>query len=73
MSELIAFVGDDSIVFQNLDQSMVSANSGKSGTKITFGTQEPLVMDGTKRLGLVLWFDRDTIKAALKQAKGGAE
>jgi len=70
MSELIAFVGDDSIVFQNLDQSMVSANSGKGGTKITFGTQEPLVMDGTKRLGLVLWFDRDTIKAALEHVKG---
>lgn len=71
MSELIRAIGDDNVRFQNLDHSATHLNySAKSGTKITFGTEEPLTPNGTVRLGLVLWLDRDAVKVAIDQARG---
>lgn len=68
MSELIAAVGDDKIKFQNLDQSATDLNyTAKSGTKITFGTKQPIDLKGTKDLGLVIWLPRDAVKKALGQ------
>ena len=66
MSELILAVGDDNVQFQNLDNCATSLNySAKSGTKITFGTEQPLTPDGTERLGLVVWLPRDVVKKAM--------
>lgn len=71
MSELIAAYGDDNLHFQNLDQAADSMDwSRKSGGKITFGTQQEMTLEGTKRLGLILWLDRDKVAAILKQAEG---
>ena len=57
--ELMSKIGDDKITFQNLDQCTISADwTRNKGTKITFGTEEPLGPNGTKRIGLVVWLDR---------------
>lgn len=69
LSELIATIGDDVVQFQNLDESATDLNySAKSGSKITFGTHQRIGLDGTEKLGLVLWLPRDAVKAIL--AKG---
>lgn len=63
LSELIAKYGDDKVQFQNLDSCAIDLNyDHKKGTRITFGTDQPLNLDGTKQLGLVVWFDRDKVK-----------
>lgn len=69
LSELIARYGDDRVQFQNLDQCADTLNMGKKGTKITFGTEQKISLNGTVQLGLVLWLDRkvvDEILAAMK-------
>jgi len=71
LSDLIAQYGDDRVAFQNLDQCATDLNyTAKSGTKITFGTEEPLDLKGTKKLGLVVWLDRDRVAEIV--AKGSA-
>lgn len=68
MSELILAVGDDNVQFQNLDHCASDLNySAKNGTKITFGTEQPVNLDGTVKLGLVLWLDRDAVAKAVSQ------
>jgi hypothetical protein len=70
MSELILAIGDDNVEFQNLDSCAVSMNYNiKSGTKITFGADGNILhpTKGTKKLGLVLWLDREAVKAAIEQ------
>lgn len=70
MSELILSVGDDNVSMQNLDHCSTNIDySIKKGTKITFGTEEPVTFDGTARLGLILWLPRDAVKAALAAEK----
>lgn len=67
MSELILAIGDDNVEFQNLDNVMIDANyHHKNGTRITFGTDMPLMPDGTRKLGLILWLDRDAVKKAIE-------
>lgn len=67
MSELILAIGDDNVEFQNLDQSAISLDyHHKKGTTITFGTTMDITAEqGTKKLGLVLWLDREVVKAAV--------
>lgn len=66
LSELILAIGDDNIIAQNLDKAAITLSWGiKQGTKITFGTDIPLTPEGTKKLGLVIWLDREAVKAAL--------
>ena len=69
LSELIAAYGDDLVQFQNLDQCATNLVLGKQGTKITFGTEQPLGLDGTEKLGLVVWLDRDRASGIIKAAK----
>lgn len=70
MSELILAIGDDNVEFQNLDQCATDLNyNAGSGTKIRFGAEQPLTPNGTKKLGLVLWLDRDAVKAAIEAEK----
>jgi hypothetical protein len=67
ISELLKIIGDDNIIFQNLDECAISMDyDEKKGTDIKFGTNEKLNMDGTVKLGLVVWLDRDKVKAAIK-------
>lgn len=67
VTELIAAVGgDEKICFQPLDACATSLDwSAKSGSKITFGSNVAITPEGTAQLGLVVWFDRAAVKAAL--------
>lgn len=70
-SELIAAVGDDKVGVQFLDQCAIDLNWGhKKGTRITFGTDVKLILnEGTERLGMIVWMDRDAVKAAIAAEK----
>lgn len=71
MSELILAVGDDNVQFQNLDHCASDLNySAKKGTKITFGTEQPVNLNGTEKLGLVVWLDRKLVADAIAKATG---
>ena len=69
MSELIAKYGDDAVGFQNLDHCARDLNMNKGKTWITFGTEQPINFNGTQKLGLVLWLDREKVKAILAADK----
>jgi hypothetical protein len=72
ISDLILAIGDDNVQFQNLDHCATDLNySAKRGTKITFGTEQPVDLKGTAKLGLVLWLDRAAVAAAIAKATGG--
>ena len=70
-SELIAAVGDDKVGVQFLDQCGIDFNwDHKKGTRITFGTDVKLTFgEGTERMGMIVWMDRDAVKAALAAEK----
>jgi hypothetical protein len=72
VTELIAAVGgDDKICIQPLDACAVSLDwSAKSGSKITFRSDVHITPDGTEKLGLVVWFPRAEVQAALAKARG---
>ena len=70
LSELIAEYGDDKVQFQNLDQCAETLNMNKGVTKITFGTEQPINMNGTKQLGLVVWFDREKVASIIAKQSG---
>jgi hypothetical protein len=72
LSELIAHYGDDIVQFQNLDQCTKSLNMNKGHTTITFGTEQPINLDGTVKLGLVVWLDREKVKQIVAEEKAGA-
>lgn len=62
LSELIAAYGDDDVQFQYLDHCTDTLNMGKKGvTKVTFGTEQSFTLDGTDKLGIVVWFDRKRV------------
>jgi hypothetical protein len=62
LSELIAAYGDDKVQFQNLDHCLKSLSAKGAVTTITFGTEQPATFDGTTKLGLVVWLDRERVK-----------
>lgn len=62
LSELIAKYGDEAVQFQNLDHCARDLNMNKGKTFITFGTEQPIGLDGTQKLGLVVWLDREKVK-----------
>ena len=72
LSELIAAYGDDKVQFQNLDHCAKTLDyHHKKGTTITFGTDVNLhPREGTEKLGLVIWLDRDEVKRILAQGEG---
>ncbi|MDW5314985.1 hypothetical protein [Rhizobium sp. PL01] len=61
LSQLLATYGDDKVVFQALDTCMETMNMTKGHTKITFGTEQPINLDGTVKMGLVVWLDRGRV------------
>lgn len=63
LSELIEKVGDDNVMFQNLDNDTTNMKTRKDGqSEVTFGTQMSFGVDGTERLGLIVWLDREAVK-----------
>lgn len=69
LSELIAAYGDDKVQFQNLDQCADKLNMNGATTKITFGTEQRLHLDGMEKLGLVVWLDRERVKEIIAANK----
>lgn len=73
ISELIADVGDDTVDFQLLDECATTLDYDvKRGTMIRFGTTEPLTPNGTVRLGIVVWLDRDAVTSSLQKQEQAA-
>jgi UDP-N-acetylglucosamine enolpyruvyl transferase len=72
VTELIAAVGgDENIGFQPLDSHATALDwSAKTGARITFRSDVMITPEGTEKLGLVVWFDRAAVKAALAKARG---
>jgi hypothetical protein len=63
MSELLAKIGDDNFQIQNLDTCGISYDwSAKKGTTIKFGTEVGIDGRGTKKLGMIVWLDRDEVE-----------
>lgn len=71
LSELIEKYGDDKVIFQNLDNAMLSMNKKKNHYEIKFGTKEGFNRDfsGTDKMALVVWMDRDKVKEIMEQNK----
>lgn len=61
LSELILKYGDENVVMQNLDECIDSLNMSDGITRITFGTPMVSNLQGTEKLGVVLWLDRDRV------------
>lgn len=73
-SELIAAIGDDKVGVQFIDTCGISLDwDHKKGTRITFGTDAELDANGTKRMGMIVWMDRDAVAAALAAEKAKEE
>lgn len=75
IGDLINACGEN-IAFQNLDQCASDLDySAKSGTRIKFCTDQPLDLNGTRDLGLIVWLPREAVKSALQQqeARDGRE
>lgn len=71
LSELILQVGDENIIFQNLNNDMSGCECLKNEGRITFSTDKSKVKDlmavnitggETEYLGLVLWLPRKRIQ-----------
>lgn len=62
LSELIAAVGDDNVMFQNLDSDIIRLRFANGKNEITFGTHAMTTLNGTEKLGLVVWLDRDAVE-----------
>lgn len=68
LSELIAKVGDENVQFQNLDNDIVRLNTKSGGkSEITFGTRAATTLNGTQKLGLVIWLDREAVEKATEE------
>lgn len=74
MTSLLNAIGDDGISFQNLDHSLINADwSAKKVSKITFGTDQTVTLEGTEKLGLVLWLDRNQVAETMARLKAEGE
>jgi hypothetical protein len=77
MSELILAIGDENVIFQNLDRDAETIDKTKRGMKVVFYTgaideADLLSMIGgekSKKIGLVLWLPRDKVEAAIAAEK----
>ena len=61
LSELIAKYGDEIVQFQNLDHCVSDMNLTKKGTTARFGTEQPFDLKGFKKMGLIVWMDRERV------------
>lgn len=67
--------GPDKVGIQFIDQCAhrMDYSAKRGGTKVTFGTEQMLTPDGLAKCGVIVWLDREQVKAALAKAKGGAK
>ena len=70
LSELIETYGNEEVGIQHLDQcaSDIKYNH-KKGTAITFHTSESTAPQGLKKMGLVLWMDRERVDEIIEAEK----
>jgi hypothetical protein len=73
LSQLIAAYGDDRVQFQALDACADRMNMAGAHTMITFGTKQQLGPEGTIKMGIVVWMDRERVAEILAadKAPGG--
>lgn len=69
LAELITAYGGDDVQFQALDTCADRMNMANGHTKITFGTGEPLGPEGTVKMGIVVWMDRNRVSEILAADK----
>mgnify|MGYP003529440344 CR=1 FL=1 len=69
LSEIIAAYGDDKVQFQNLDQCFESLSMKNGISKITFGTEQPVGLNGPEKMALIVWLDRTTVAEIIKNDK----
>lgn len=69
LSELIAEYGDERVQFQALDSCLINAQMHGSTISITFGTEQPLGIDGPIKLGIIVWLDRDEAKKIINPVR----
>lgn len=62
ISKLLAEIGDDNIELQPLDTAITHMDEKKEYQLYTFGSAMTFDLNGTKKMGLVLWLDRDRVK-----------
>lgn len=63
LSEMITKIGDKNVQFQNLDNDIVRMRTRADGqSEITFGTSARTRINGTEKLGLVVWLDRKDVE-----------
>lgn len=55
----------ESFEVQYIDECAVNFNRKKDYNEITFGTTADFGFDGTKKLGIVVWVDREEMKSAI--------
>jgi hypothetical protein len=67
--ELLKAYDEDKLELQFLDQCTDSLNMNKGVTKVTFGTQQPIDLNGTAKLGIVVWLDRERVKQITAEAR----
>lgn len=72
LSELISAYGDDKVQFQALDACADRMNMAGAHTKITFGTEQQLGPEGTIKMGIVVWMDRDRVAEILAAEKASS-
>lgn len=73
LSELIAAVGDENVVVQSLNECVLGCTVRKAGGyEVRFATDQmspvDLITRGAK-VGVVVWFDRKAVDAALAASK----
>jgi len=73
LSDLIAAYGDDKVQFQNLDECTDTLDMKGGVTKVKFGTEQPISLDGLEKLGLVVWFDRQRVVDIVAADKKGSQ
>lgn len=66
VTDLVNAVGDKNIRIQNIDRCATDFKLTKEGTKVTFVTDQPFDLTGTKDIGIVLWIPRDEVKKAME-------
>ncbi|WP_413219860.1 hypothetical protein [Tritonibacter mobilis] len=69
LSELIAAYGDAEVCYQKLDDDADKLRMNNGITHITFGTTERIGPNGTIKMGLVVWMDRDKVQAIIDRSK----
>lgn len=72
LSELLSAYGDDKVQFQALDACVDRMNMAGPHTKITFGTEQQLGPEGTVKMGIVVWLDRERVAEILAADRNGS-